>query len=99
VKDLDSSELKDLEFALERPAADLSEAKFAATEPLGQFVGVTGPQRLQGHERLRLPRALVAILQFSDLYCTHAPNTLEAFEEKELAGQLPGTRLRRRARR
>jgi hypothetical protein len=41
--------------------------------PVGQLVGVTGPQRLQEHERLLLPRARVARLQFSDLYCTQAP--------------------------
>src|SRR5262249_1447730 len=47
VNDLDPSELKELEFAPERPAAELPEAKFPPAEPLGQLVGVTGPQRLQ----------------------------------------------------
>ena len=72
-KDLGPSELKELELAPERPAAELPEAKFPAAEPCGQLVGVTGPQRLQEHERLLMPRAIVAGLRFSDLYCTHAP--------------------------
>src|SRR5262249_20371064 len=77
--DLGPSELKELEFAPERPAAELPEAKFPPAEPLGQLVGGTGPQRLQEHERLLLPRAVVARLpsvsrlRFSDLHCTHAP--------------------------
>ena len=57
------------------------------------------PARLHHRQQPPHERAIVAILQFSDLYGTHAPNTLEAFDEKELAGRLPGTRLRRRARR
>ena len=48
--DLDASELKELELALERPATDLPEAMIPAVEPLGQFVEVTGAQRLQEHE-------------------------------------------------
>jgi hypothetical protein len=48
--DLDPAELKFLEFASERPAADLPEAMIPAVEPLGQFVEVTGAQRLQEHE-------------------------------------------------
>src|SRR5215467_14025135 len=58
--DLGPSELKDLEFAPERPAAELPEAKFPPAEPLGQLVGVTNLQRLQGHERLLLPHSIVA---------------------------------------
>src|SRR5262249_61767467 len=68
--DLGPSELKELEFAPERPAAELPETKFPPVESLGQLVGVTDPQRLQEHERLLLPRAIVAKLRFSDLYCT-----------------------------
>src|SRR5262249_49457172 len=53
VKDLDRSELKELEFAPERPAGELPEAKLPPAEPRGQLVGVTGAQRLQRHTRLR----------------------------------------------
>jgi hypothetical protein len=74
---LDRPELEELEFAPERPAADLLEAKVPPAEPLGQLVGVTGAQRLQEHERLLLPPALVARLHFSDLYCIERPDTLE----------------------
>ena len=81
MKDLDPSELKELELALERPAAELPEAKFPPAESLGQLVGVTGAQRLQEHERLLLPHAIAARLQFSDLYCSDAPNTLEGLDE------------------
>ena len=49
-KDLDPSELKELEFAPERPAAELPEAKIPPRERLGQLVEVTGAQRLQKHE-------------------------------------------------
>jgi hypothetical protein len=67
VNDLDPSELQELEFAPERPAAELPEAKLPAAEPLGQLVGVTGARRLQQHERLLLPQAIAARLRFSDL--------------------------------
>jgi hypothetical protein len=66
-EDLGPSELEELEFAPERPAAELAEAQLPPAEPLGQLVGVTGSQRLQGHERLLSPRAIVASLPFSDL--------------------------------
>jgi hypothetical protein len=66
-KDLGPQELKELDHAPERPAAELREAEFPPVEPLGQLVGVAGPQRLQEHERLLLTRAIVANLQFSDL--------------------------------
>jgi hypothetical protein len=79
--DLDSSELEELEFAPERPAAKLPEAKFPG-QPLGQLVEATGAQRLQEHERLPLPHSSVARLQFSDLPCTHAANTVGQFDEK-----------------
>jgi hypothetical protein len=42
------------------PPPSCRKAKFPLAEPLGQLVGVTGPQRLQEHERLLLPRAIVA---------------------------------------
>jgi hypothetical protein len=45
-QDLDPSELKFLEFAPERPAADLPEVMIPEVEPLGQFVEVAGAQRL-----------------------------------------------------
>src|SRR5262249_42757694 len=48
-KDLNPLELKELEFAPERPAAELPEATIPAAEPLGQLVGVMGPERLQEH--------------------------------------------------
>ena len=80
-EDLGPSELKELEFAPERPAAELPEAKFPPAEPLGELVGVTGPQPLQEHERLLLPDAIAARLQFSDLYDTDAPNSLEGLDE------------------
>jgi hypothetical protein len=67
VNDLGPSELKELEFAPERPAAELPEAKFPPAQPLGQLVGVTDPQRLQGHGRLLLPHSIIARLRFSDL--------------------------------
>jgi hypothetical protein len=73
VNDLDPSELKGLEFAPERPVAELPQAKFPPAEPLGWLVGGTGAQRLQEHERVLLPGAIVARLRFSDLYCAHAP--------------------------
>jgi len=53
--DLDTSEFKEFEFASERPGPELPEAKVPPVEPLGQFVEVTGSQRLQVHERLLLP--------------------------------------------
>jgi hypothetical protein len=49
-QDLDPSDLKELEFAPERPAADLPQAMIPAVEPLGQFVEVMGAQRPQEHE-------------------------------------------------
>src|SRR5262249_984647 len=49
-EEVDRSEVKELEFAPERPAAELPEAKVPPAEPLGQLVEVTGPQRLQEHE-------------------------------------------------
>src|SRR5262249_48180837 len=67
VKDLHPSELKELEFAPERPAAKLPEAKFPAAEPRGELVGVAGAQRLQRHARLLVPQAIAARLRFSDL--------------------------------
>src|SRR5262249_34507189 len=90
-KDLGPSELKELEFALERPAAELPDAQVPLAEPLGQFLGVTGPQRLQGHERLLWPRAPVARLPVSDLYRPHAPIPWEAFSKNPL----PAVLLRR----
>ena len=80
--DLDSSELEELEFAPERPAAELPETKLPGAEPLGQLVGVTDSQRLQEHERLLLPQSIVARLQFSDLHCTWAPNSMEGLTRK-----------------
>jgi hypothetical protein len=71
-KDLGPSELKELEVAPERAAAELPEAQVPLAGPPGQLVGVAAPQRLQEHERLPLPRAIVARLRFSDLYCTDA---------------------------
>jgi hypothetical protein len=88
-KDLGPAELKELEFAPERPAAELPEAKFPPAEPLAQLVGVTGAQRLEEHERLRLTGAIVASLRFSDLYCTQAPHRFEVFEEKDRPGNFP----------
>jgi hypothetical protein len=49
-RDLDASELKELELAPERPAADLPEAMIPAGKRCGQFVEVTGVQRPQEHE-------------------------------------------------
>jgi hypothetical protein len=66
-EDLGPSELKELEFAPERPAADLPEAKFPPAEPLGQLVGVTGSQRLQEHEPSPVTGFNRRRLQFSDL--------------------------------
>jgi hypothetical protein len=66
-KDLDPIELKELEFAPERPTADLPEAKIPPAEPLGQLVGVTGSQRLQEHEASPDARFNRRRLQFSDL--------------------------------
>jgi hypothetical protein len=81
--------LKELELAPERPAAELPEAKVPAAEPLGQLVGVTGAQRLQEHERLRLLRAIVARLQFSDLIVPIAEIAWESWKRKGPARQLP----------
>ena len=49
-QDLERSELKELEFAPERPSAELPEAQVPPGEGPGQLVEVTGPQRLQKHE-------------------------------------------------
>jgi hypothetical protein len=60
------------------PNRSLSVARRAESPPAkppSQLVGVTGPERLQEHERLLLPRGIVARLRFSDLYCTHAQVT------------------------
>src|SRR5262249_50146179 len=86
-QDLDPSELKDLEFAPERPAADLPEAMIPAAEPLGQFVKVAGAQRLQKHEPS--PAAIVAKLQFSDLIVPIAELAWKSWRRKRLARQLP----------
>jgi hypothetical protein len=45
-------------------------------------IEVTGAQRPQEHERPPLPHSGVAGLQFSDLHCTHAANTVGQFDEK-----------------
>ena len=82
-KDLDPSELKELEFAPERPAAELPEAKFPAAEPLGQLVGIAGAQRLQKHEPS--PAAIVAKLQFSDLIVPIAELVWKSWRRKGLA--------------
>jgi hypothetical protein len=44
-EDLDSPELQELELALERPAAELSEAMFPTEERFSHFVEVAGSQR------------------------------------------------------
>jgi hypothetical protein len=78
-KNLNPSELKDLEFAPERPAAKLPEAKVPPAEPLGQPVGVTGPQRLQGHERPPVAvshRRQVAIFRLDRTPAEHILNSL-----------------------
>ena len=81
-KDLGRSELKELEFAPERPAAELPDAQVPAAEPLGQLVGVTGSQRLQEHERPPVAlcrRRQIAVFR---LDCTPAKHILEEFAEK-----------------
>src|SRR5262245_35065641 len=49
-EDLNPSQLEELELTPERPAAELPETKVPAGKRCGQFVKVTGAQRLQEHE-------------------------------------------------
>jgi hypothetical protein len=48
-KDLNPSQLEELEVTPERPAAELPETKVPPVERLGQLVEVTGAQRLHKH--------------------------------------------------
>jgi hypothetical protein len=49
-KDLNPSQLEELEMTPERPAAELLETKVPPGKRSRQFVEVTGAQRLQEHE-------------------------------------------------
>jgi hypothetical protein len=49
-EDLKPSPLEELEVTPERPAAELPETKVPLGKRSGQFVEVTGAQRLQEHE-------------------------------------------------
>jgi hypothetical protein len=49
-EDLNPPQLEELELTPERPTAELPETKVPPGKRLGQFVEVTGAQRLQKHE-------------------------------------------------
>jgi hypothetical protein len=66
-EDLNPLQLEELKATPERPVAKLPETKVPPGKRFGQFVEVTGPERLQKHEPAPVATFNCRKLQFSDL--------------------------------
>jgi hypothetical protein len=88
-EDLNPPQLEELELTLEGSAAELPETKVPPWERSGQFVEVTGAQRLQEHEPSPVATFNHRSIAVFRLDCTHCRENRKSLKKKELAKQLP----------
>ena len=88
-EDLNPSQLEELELTPERPAAELPGTKVPPGKRSGQFVEVTGAQRLQEDEPspvVTFNRGSVAVFR---LDCAASRDSLEELEQKRPRSTTP----------
>jgi hypothetical protein len=88
-EDLNSSLLKEMELTPEWSAAELLGTKIPLWERLSQLVGVTGTRRLQKHESSPVVTFLRRSTAVFRLDGSPRRDSLEEFEQKELANNAP----------